>query len=109
MAGTVCLPPFIIAMMDKDARLNQVAAEFVGSVEFKQMYGTTLSDAAFMGKLYSNVLHRPQDQAGADFWTGVMANGVTREEVLASFSESAENQAALIGVIGDGFTYIALA
>ena len=62
-----------------------------------------------MGKLYSNVLHRPQDQGEANFWTGVMAKGVTREEVLASFSESDENQAALIGVIGDGFTYIPLA
>lgn len=95
-----------IAAMDKGATLNQVAAGFIDSPEFRQLYGTGLSDSAFVGKLYGNVLHRPQDQAGADFWTGVMAGGVTRAQVLEQFSENAENQAALVGAIGNGFSYL---
>lgn len=98
-----------MAMMDQGATLGQVATHFLASVEFAQMYGTGLSDTAFVDKLYWNVLHRQQDQAGADYWAAAMANGGTRAQVLEQFSESAENQAALIGVIGDGFTYIPLA
>lgn len=39
---------------------------------------------------------------------GAMASGVTRAQVLEQFSESQENQYALAGVIGEGFTYIPL-
>ncbi len=39
---------------------------------------------------------------GDDYWTHQIDSGVTREQALFGFSESAENQASLIGVIQNG-------
>jgi hypothetical protein len=53
------------------------------------------------------VLHRDPDQAGFDYWIYELDNNIsTRPQVLAGFSESAENQAALIGAIENGIVYI---
>jgi serralysin len=53
------------------------------------------------------VLHRGADAGGASYWTGHLnAHDLSRAEVLAYFSESPENQAALIGTIQNGMTYV---
>lgn len=98
-----------ISQMDKGQSLSTVAAGFVNSSEFAQLYGgASVSNASFLSKLYSNVLHRVPDQAGYDYWLGVMNNaGISKADVLASFSESAENQAQVIGTIQNGFEFIA--
>lgn len=95
-----------IAQMDKGASIYDVAQSFINSTEFSTLHGATPSDAAFIGSLYQNVLHRAGDQPGIDYWTGVLASGVPRAAVLASFSESPENYAAVLQVIGNGFDYI---
>lgn len=96
-----------IGQMDKGAEnLNHVAAGFVGSAEFKTLYGQNVSDNAFLTALYSNVLHRAPDQAGFDYWNGRVNAGMTRPDILASFSESVENQAQVIGSIQNGITYV---
>ncbi|HEX8605087.1 MAG TPA: DUF4214 domain-containing protein, partial [Pseudoduganella sp.] len=59
----------------------------------------------FVAKLYQNVLDRAPDQAGADYWTSALNNGADRAKILTDFSESDENQAALLQVIGNGFEY----
>jgi len=51
------------------------------------------------------VLHRDPDQGGYDFWNGALNSGFTRAQTLAQFSESPENQAAVVGVISNGFDY----
>jgi hypothetical protein len=95
--------------MDAGLTLNNVAAGFVASAEFKSLYGENPSDAAFLARLYQNVLHREYDQAGFDFWIAAMNAGTTRPAVLAFFSESAENQAQVIGAIQAGIDYLPLA
>lgn len=96
-----------IGQLDKGAEnLNHVAAGFVNSAEFKQMYGANISDNAFLTAMYSNVLHRNPDQAGFDYWNGRISAGMTRPDILASFSESAENIAQVIGQISHGIEYI---
>lgn len=92
--------------MDKGSTLNQVAASFVVSAEFKQLYGANISDNAFLTALYSNVLHRTPDQAGFDYWNGQVSKGMTRADILASFSESAENQVQVIAKIQNGIDFI---
>ena len=95
-----------IAAMDKGVSLQAVAHGFATSAEFQSLYGAAPTDAQYVNQLYHNVLHRDGDAAGAAYWQDVLQHGHGRDEVLSAFSESAENQAALIGVIGNGITYI---
>lgn len=98
-----------IHVMDQGASLNNVAAGFVASAEFKAMYGENPTDSSFLTRLYQNVLHRDYDQAGFEFWMAALAAGTTRPAVLAFFSESPENQAQVIGSIQNGIDYLPLA
>lgn len=94
-----------IGQLDKGVSQHDVARNFVGSTEFKTLYGAAPSDAAYVDQLYKNVLHRPADTAGASYWGEALANGMSRADVLIMFSDSPENKAALIGTIGNGFSY----
>jgi hypothetical protein len=92
-----------IGRMDGGTTQDRVAAEFVGSPEFQNLYGTNPSNADFLTKLYSNVLHRTPDFGGYTWWLGQLDAGVyNKTTALASFAESPENQAGVIGVIQNG-------
>ncbi len=96
-----------IGMMDGGLKLEQAAAAFAGSAEFAGLYGANASDARFVELLYDNVLHRAAEGAGRQFWIDALAqHGVSRAQVLAQFSESAENQAQVIGAIENGIDFI---
>jgi hypothetical protein len=87
--------------MDTGLTLTQMATAFIGSAEFKGKYGVSPTNAQFVDLLYTNALHRER-AAGDDYWTNQLDSGVTREQALIGFSESAENQASLVGVIQNG-------
>jgi Ca2+-binding RTX toxin-like protein len=92
-----------VAMVDGGASLKDIAGGFLNSPEFKTNVGANLSDAAFVDALYQNVLERPGEQAGLDYWTGLLASGAaTRSDVLIGFSESPENVAQLAPAFTDG-------
>jgi methionine-rich copper-binding protein CopC len=93
--------------MDTGMSLRTVASGFIGSAEFQGLYGANPSNTQFVDLLYANVLNRPADAAGYDYWLGQMQGGMTRELVLIGFSESAENQAALLPIIQNGISYVA--
>lgn len=96
-----------IAAMDDGASLRTVAQNFLGSAEFQALYGATPSNATLVEGLYRNVLHRTPDAGGTAYWLDILAQGLaTRADVLASFSESAENRDALAAVIGAGFEFL---
>lgn len=69
--------------------LQRMADKFVASREFQSRYGS-LTDPEYVDRVYTNILGRPADQAGRDFWTQKMREGWTRGRVLIGFSESAE-------------------
>jgi hypothetical protein len=95
-----------IKAADNGASLQSIAAEFAKSGEFTTMYGANPSNADFLDKLYHNVLHRAGDTAGFNWWLDILdRHATTQANVLAEFGESAENQAALIGSIGNGFIF----
>jgi hypothetical protein len=95
-----------IKALDQGSSLAHVASEFVNSAEFlSRSGGASSDDATFVTLLYNNVLHRTPDVTGLQYWFDALRSGATRADLLQSFSESAENQAALIGVIGNGFEY----
>jgi hypothetical protein len=86
--------------------LAQVAQTFIVSKEFSDTYGS-LSNEQFVTQLYANVLRRTPDAAGLKYHVDLLnAKTITRADDLVIFSESAENQAALIDTIGNGFAYI---
>ncbi len=84
--------------------LDQVAQQFIASNEFVKTYGT-LSTTKFVTQLYANVLHRAPDSGGLAYHVDHMDHGRTQTQMLVEFSESAENQAALIGTIQHGIEY----
>lgn len=94
-----------IAAMDQGSGLKSVADNFMRSAEFQALYGADVSDIAFVKLLYTNVLHRDPDAGGQDFWLQTLHGGATRADLLASFSESAENVASAAVLIGNGFSY----
>jgi hypothetical protein len=97
---------FWIAALDEGTDLVQIAAGFMDSAEFQALYGTGLADADFVGRLYRNVLHRDGEAAGVAYWTDVLRRGAaTRAEVLAAFSDSAEDKAAVREAIAAGIVF----
>lgn len=95
-----------LSMMDKGLALGSVATGFVDSKEFRDVYGAAPSNREIVEKFYQNVLQRPGEQAGVDYWTGILDNKqATVADILLGFSESAENQAALVGVMANGVAY----
>ena len=97
---------FWISGMDGGVSLNTVAQGFVNSAEFKAVYGASPTNAQIVTRFYDNVLGRAAESGGYNYWLGVLNSGQgSVAGVLAAFSESAENQAAVIGVIGNGIEY----
>lgn len=81
-----------------------LAQNFIASPEFQRTYGA-LNDPQFVTQLYQNVLHRAPDASGLAFYTSSLSRGTSRADVLVGFSESPENQAAVIGIIANGIDY----
>ncbi len=70
--------------------LLQISTAFTTAPEFVQRYGS-VDNRTFVSLLYSNVLGRPLDAVGADFWTNQLNTGaLTRGAMLSQFTESGE-------------------
>jgi V8-like Glu-specific endopeptidase len=96
---------FQMKALDDGLALTALANNFINSPEFVRTYGS-LSNAQFITQLYANVLNRAPDEGGFAYHTGNLASGAnSRADVVVGFSESPENQAALIGVMQNGMVY----
>jgi hypothetical protein len=95
---------FWLDKMDDGLGLVSMAQAFLDSAENLATYGA-LTDSQFVNQIYANVLHRQADAGGVDFYLKGLAAGLSRATVLADFSESPENQAAVIGSITNGINY----
>jgi hypothetical protein len=86
----------------------EVAARFVDSSEFRQLYGSNTSPSTFITKLYQNVLDRTPDTAGLSWWVEQMQTNASKtfSKVLADFSESKENQENVAALIANGISYL---
>lgn len=69
--------------------VQQVVGGFVGSAEFQAKYGAT-DNGQFVTLLYENVLTRAPDPGGYATWLNALNNGMSREQVVVGFSDSAE-------------------
>jgi Ca2+-binding RTX toxin-like protein len=96
---------FWIDSLDAGVPLTQVSQLFMDSPEFRGRYGDP-DAATFVTLLYQNVLHRGPDDTGKAYWVDHLAHAdLSRADTLMLFSESPENQAALIGTISHGMVY----
>ena len=95
-----------MGQMERGMSLSSVASLFIASDEFRKIFGAEPKNASFVDLLYQHVLHRAADPAGAAYWTDVLdRHATTAVDVLVQFSESPENQAALVGVMKNGIVY----
>ena len=69
--------------------LEAVSKAFASSNEFLERYGQ-LNDADFIERVYQNVMARPSDSTGKQFWQSQLENGISRGQMMIDFSESAE-------------------
>jgi hypothetical protein len=69
--------------------LVSISSSFAVSSEFTNRYGT-LTNRAFVDRVYRNVLGRAGDAAGLTYWTSRLDGGMSRGQVMANFSQSSE-------------------
>ncbi|MGN6695636.1 MAG: DUF4214 domain-containing protein [Aquihabitans sp.] len=69
--------------------LTKISQSFAVSSEFVRKYGS-LSNAAFVDRVYQNVLGRAGDSGGVAYWTTKLNQGTPRGQVMANFSQSSE-------------------
>ena len=96
-----------IKQTDNGMQLQEVAARFIDSNEFRLLYGTNPTNSEYLTKVYSNVLGRTPDKAGFDWWLSEMNTNPTKTKVkvLTDFSESPENQQGVATLIGNGIVF----
>ncbi|MBI2710994.1 MAG: DUF4214 domain-containing protein [Actinobacteria bacterium] len=88
------------------ASLAAVARGFAGTAEFRARYGA-MADRAFVEALYSNVLGRPGDAGGVDYWTWQLASRrMSRGRVLGLFASSAEYRARMAPTVATDVLYL---
>ena len=79
---------FFTGYVNNGGSLTDVANAFLSSSEF-----AGVNNAADVNDLYQALLGRTADDAGADAWTSLLANGGSLADVAAAISVSAEAQA----------------
>lgn len=72
------------------ASLASISASFATSSEFQNRYGG-LTHSQFVSLVYGNVLGRQPDAAGRAYWVDRLGQGLSRGQLMASFSQSTEH------------------
>lgn len=95
---------FWVEAMDDGLTMEEAANELLMSDEFTARFGSnaSLSNEELVDQLYMNILGREGEAEGEMFWNDVLDDGVARADVLIGFSESPENQMAVMGDISGG-------
>ncbi len=84
-----------------------VSQAFTESSEFVNTYGS-LNDQDFVELVYQNVLGRPSDAEGREFWLSQLAAGRSRGSVMLGFSDSVENIIALDPIVKATMLYVGM-
>jgi hypothetical protein len=72
---------------------EEIAHAFLESGEFKSRFGSNLSNAKFVERMYANVLLRKPETAGFNFWVGQLnSRRMVRSQVALAFLDSVEFQ-----------------
>jgi hypothetical protein len=96
---------FWLYRMDHGQDLLSVAKGFINNPEFEEAYGANAANDVYVTKLYNNVLNRAPDAAGYAVQLNALNNGMSREQLLVNFSESAENIELISHIMPLGIAY----
>lgn len=97
---------FYIAMMDKGVSLYDIAAGFVSSQEFKNVYGSAPTHEEIVTRMYENILHRAPEPLGYEFWLRILEDKKSDvAAVLVAFSEGQENREVTADLVAEGIAY----
>lgn len=91
-----------IDRMDSGMSLQDVAQSFGQSPEFQGLFGVAPRNETLITSYYLNVLDREPDESGYAYWLDEMSGGLSASGMLASFSESMENQLKVSGALENG-------
>ncbi len=69
--------------------LPEIADYFVSSEEFSNTYGD-IDNAGLVDLIYQNVLKRPADEDGLNYWVGLLESGHSSGTILNGFAQSPE-------------------
>ena len=73
-----------------ELNLNEISEYFATSPEFNALYGD-VDNETFVELIYVNVLKRPNDEGGKNYWLGFLNNGtLTRGALMSYFAQSEE-------------------
>ena len=82
---------------------EQVVQVFLGSGEFQSRFGSNLTNAQFVERMYNNILLRSSDPGGLNGWVQALNSGqVTRAQLALSFLDSGEFQSLSASQNRDG-------
>lgn len=96
-----------LGVLDQGTYLLGMAEGFTASSEFKGLYANASTNRDIVAQYYLNVLKRPGELAGLDYWTGILDEKKdTLAGVLRNFSEGDENKAGTAAAIAAGIRYI---
>ena len=103
--GDIDLPGlnFYIDVAERDDLSNAfLAADLMTSQEFTNNFGdaNAMSNQAFLEQIYLNVLDRPSDAAGQQFYLDLLDQGaISKAEALADIAVSSENTSGSIEIL----------
>lgn len=82
---------FWAASFARGTTLEEMASLFIDQDETRATYSENLSNEDFATAVYDNVLGRVPDQAGFDFWVGLLNSGtVVRDQFILGVLEGAK-------------------
>lgn len=83
---------YFVSNLREGQGLQDIANSFYDADEFRDQF-ERFDNASYINQLYLNVLDRPADRQGVDYWlVDIEQNGRTHADVLVSFAQSAENR-----------------
>lgn len=92
-------------VLSQGASPAEVAQGFMQSSEFQTKYGT-LDNPGYVNALYNNVLNRDADAGGLQYWVNSLAQGGSRQQILADFADSLENRVHTAQATHDSWVFI---
>ena len=89
---------FWVGMLQAGQTDEQVLAGIVGSDEYLNLHRSNNPDPnlAFLQAAYPDLLGRPLDDAGKNYWLALLQQGATRVDVALSIVQSAEYRDRLV-------------
>ena len=77
----------------EEQALQRITSDMSGSDEYKVLYPDSLSSTDFIDTIYSNLLDRPSDLDGLNFWSGHIDKGTMSKEqaILNMIAGAKEN------------------